>query len=161
MNREEKTELLGLLNDVFSKAESVVLAEYKGLTVAEADALRNAIREAGASIRVTKNRIARLAVKDTKFEGLADLFKGPIIMAYADDPISACKACVNFAKENEKLVIVGGALSDKALTVNDIKQLASIPSMDELRAKLVGLLQAPASKVARVIGEKKWQIWPN
>lgn len=150
MNREEKTELLGLLNDVFSKAESVVLAEYKGLTVAEADALRNAIREAGASIRVTKNRIARLAVKDTKFEGLADLFKGPIIMAYADDPISACKACVNFAKENEKLVIVGGALTDKALTVNDIKQLASIPSMDELRAKLVGLLQAPASKVARV-----------
>ena len=150
MNREEKTELLGLLNDVFSKAESVVLAEYKGLTVAEADALRNAIREAGASIRVTKNRIARLAVKDTKFEGLADLFKGPIIMAYASDPISACKACVNFAKENEKLVIVGGALTDKALTVNDIKQLASIPSMDELRAKLVGLLQAPASKVARV-----------
>ncbi len=150
MNREEKTELLGLLNDVFSKAESVVLAEYKGLTVAEADALRNAIREAGASIRVTKNRIARLAVKDTKFEGLADLFKGPIIMAYADDPISACKACVNFAKENEKLVIVGGALTDKALTIDDIKQLASIPSMDELRAKLVGLLQAPASKVARV-----------
>ena len=150
MNREEKTELLGLLNDVFSKAESVVLAEYKGLTVAEADALRNAIREAGASIRVTKNRIARLAVKDTKFEGLADLFKGPIIMAYANDPISACKACVNFAKENEKLVIVGGALTDKALTIDDIKQLASIPSMDELRAKLVGLLQAPASKVARV-----------
>ena len=150
MNREEKTELLAELNGIFQGAESVVLAEYIGLTVAEAMAARNAIREAGASIRVTKNRIARLAVKDTKFEGLADLFKGPIIMAYADDPISACKACVNFAKENEKLVIVGGALSDKALTVNDIKQLASIPSMDELRAKLVGLLQAPAAKMARV-----------
>ena len=145
MNREEKTELLGLLNDVFSKAESVVLAEYKGLTVAEADALRNAIREAGASIRVTKNRIARLAVKGTNFESLADLFKGPIIMAYAEDPISACKACVNFAKENEKLVIMGGALSSKALTIDEIKQLAAIPSMDELRAKLIGLLQAPAS----------------
>ncbi len=150
MNREEKTELLGLLNDVFNKAGSVVLAEYKGITVAEADALRNKIREAGASIRVTKNRIARLAVKDTNFAPLADLFKGPIIMAYADDPISACKACVEFAKENEKLVIVGGALTDKVLTINDIKQLASIPSMDELRAKLIGLLQAPAAKMARV-----------
>ena len=150
MNREEKSELLSLLNDVFSKAESVVLAEYKGLTVAEADALRSKIREAGASIRVTKNRIAKLAVKDTNFENLADMFKGPIIMAYAPDPIAACKACVEYAKENEKFVVVGGALSDKALTLDEIKQLASIPSMDELRAKLIGLLQAPAAKMARV-----------
>ena len=150
MNREEKTELLSLLNDVFSKAGSVVLAEYKGLTVAEANELRNKIREAGASIRVTKNRIARLAVKGTNYENLADMLKGPIIMAFADDPISACKACVEYAKENEKLVIVGGALTDKALSIAEIKQLASIPSMDELRAKIIGLLQAPASKVARV-----------
>ena len=151
MNREEKTELLGLLNDVFNKAESVVIAEYIGLTVAEAEELRAKIRETGASLRVTKNRIARLALKDTKFEGLADLFKGPVAMAYASDPIAACKACVEFAKNNEKLVIVGGALSDRMLSVDDIKALAAIPSMDELRAKLVGLLQAPASKVARVL----------
>ena len=151
MNREEKTELLGLLNDVFNKAESVVIAEYIGLTVAEAEELRAKIRETGASLRVTKNRIARLALKDTKFEGLADLFKGPVAMAYASDPIAACKACVEFAKNNEKLVIVGGALSDRMLTVDDIKALAAIPSMDELRAKLIGLLQAPASKVARVL----------
>jgi len=150
VNREEKTELLAELNGIFNGAESVVLAEYIGLTVAEADALRKKIREAGASLRVTKNRIARLALKDTKFEGLTDLFKGPVVMAYASDPIAACKACVQFAKENEKLVIVGGALSDKMLTMDEIKELASIPSMDELRAKLVGLLQAPASKVARV-----------
>ena len=150
MNREEKTELLGLLNEVFSNSESVVIAEYIGLTVAEAESLRKKIREAGASLRVTKNRIARLALKDTKFEGLADQFKGPIALAYADDPIAACKACVQFAKENEKLVIVGGALSDKTLSIEEIKELASIPSMDELRAKLIGLLQAPASKVARV-----------
>lgn len=150
MNREEKTELLAELNGIFNGAESVVLAEYIGLTVAEAEALRKKIREAGASLRVTKNRIARLALKDTKFEGLTDLFKGPVVMAYASDPIAACKACVQFAKENEKLVIVGGALSDKMLTMDEIKELASIPSMDELRAKLVGLLQAPASKVARV-----------
>jgi large subunit ribosomal protein L10 len=150
VNREEKTELLAELNGIFKGAESVVLAEYIGLTVAEAEALRKKIREAGASLRVTKNRIARLALKDTKFEGLADLFKGPVVMAYASDPIAACKACVQFAKENEKLVIVGGALSDKMLTLNEIKDLASIPSMDELRAKLIGLLQAPASKLARV-----------
>ena len=150
MNREEKTELLAELNGIFNGAESVVLAEYIGLTVAEAEALRKKIREAGASLRVTKNRIARLALKDTKFEGLADLFKGPVVMAYASDPIAACKACVQFAKENEKLVIMGGALSDKMLTIDEIKNLASIPSMDELRAKLIGLLQAPASKVARV-----------
>lgn len=118
--------------------------------MAEADELRNKVRDAGASLRVTKNRIARLAVKDTKFEGLADLFKGPVAMAYANDPIAACKACVEFAKNNEKLVIIGGALSDKALTLDEIKALAAIPSMDELRAKLVGLLQAPAAKLARV-----------
>ena len=150
MNREEKTELLNTLHEVFSNAESVVITEYLGLTVAEADELRNKVRDAGASLRVTKNRIARLAVKDTKFEGLADLFKGPVAMAYANDPIAACKACVEFAKNNEKLIIVGGALSDKALTLDEIKELAAIPSMDELRAKLVGLLQAPAAKLARV-----------
>ena len=150
MNREEKTELLNALHEVFSNAESVVITEYLGLTVAEADELRNKVRAVGASLRVTKNRIARLAVKDTKFEGLADLFKGPVAMAYANDPIAACKACVEFAKNNEKLVIVGGALSDKALTLDEIKELAAIPSMDELRAKLVGLLQAPAAKLARV-----------
>lgn len=150
MNREEKTELLNALHEVFSNAESVVITEYLGLTVAEADELRNKVRAVGASLRVTKNRIARLAVKDTKFEGLADLFKGPVAMAYASDPISACKACVEFAKNNEKLVIVGGALSDKALTLDEIKELAAIPSMDELRAKLVGLIQAPATKLARV-----------
>ena len=139
-----------MLHEVFSNADSVVITEYLGLTVAEADELRNKVRDAGASLRVTKNRIARLAVKDTKFEGLADLFKGPVAMAYANDPIAACKACVEFAKNNEKLVIVGGALSDKALTLDEIKELAAIPSMDELRAKLVGLLQAPAAKLARV-----------
>ena len=150
MNREEKSELLAELNGIFKASESVVVAEYIGLTVAEMEALRKKIRETGASLRVTKNRIARLALKDTKFEGLADLLKGPVALAYANDPIAACKACVQFAKENEKLVVVGGALSDKTLSIAEINELASIPSMDELRAKLVGLLQAPASKVARV-----------
>lgn len=150
MNREEKSELLAEFNGIFKDAESVIIAEYIGLTVAEADALRKKAREAGASLRVTKNRIARLALKDTKYESLADMFKGPVVMAYSSDPVAASKAFVQFAKENEKLVIVGGALSDKTLTLDEIKELAAIPSMDELHAKLIGLLQAPASKLARV-----------
>ena len=111
MNREEKSELLSELNELFSNSEVVVVSHYKGLTVQEVSELRNKIREAGAGFRVTKNRITRLALKGTKFEGLADLFTGPTAIAFANDPISACKVCVNFAKDNEKLIVVGGAMS--------------------------------------------------
>ena len=150
MNREEKTELLGELNELFSNSELVVVSHYKGLTVAEVSELRNNIRKAGAGFRVTKNRITRLALKGTKFENLADLFKGPTAIAFANDPISACKACVEFAKTNEKLIIVGGAMGTGVISVDEIKKLASIPSMDELRAKIIGLLQAPGAQLARV-----------
>ncbi len=150
MNREEKTELLGELNELFSSSELVVVSHYKGLTVAEVSELRNNIRKAGAGFRVTKNRITRLALKGTKFEGLIDLFKGPTAIAFANDPISACKACVEFAKTNEKLIIVGGAMGTGVISVDEIKKLASIPSMDELRAKIIGLLQAPGAQLARV-----------
>lgn len=150
MNREQKTELLGELNELFSSSELVVVSHYKGLTVAEVSELRNNIRKAGAGFRVTKNRITRLALKGTKFEGLIDLFKGPTAIAFASDPISACKACVEFAKTNEKLIIVGGAMGTGVISVEEIKKLASIPSMDELRAKIIGLLQAPAAQLARV-----------
>ena len=150
MNREEKTELLGELNELFSSSELVVVSHYKGLTVAEVSELRNNIRKAGAGFRVTKNRITRLALKGTKFEGLVDLFKGPTAIAFANDPISACKACVEFAKTNEKLIIVGGAIGTGVISVDEIKKLASIPSMDELRAKIIGLLQAPGAQLARV-----------
>ena len=150
MNREEKTELLGELNELFSSSELVVVSHYKGLTVAEVSELRNNIRKAGAGFRVTKNRITRLALKGTKFEGLIDLFKGPTAIAFANDPISACKACVEFAKTNEKLIIGGGAMGTGVISVDEIKKLASIPSMDELRAKIIGLLQAPGAQLARV-----------
>ena len=150
MNREEKSQLLSELNELFSGSELIVVAHYKGLTVKEVSELRDKIREAGAGFKVTKNRITRLALKGTKFEGIADLFTGPTAIAFANDPISACKACVNFAKDNEKLVIVGGANTAGVLSVNDIKTLASIPSMDELRAKIIGLLQAPGSQLARL-----------
>ncbi len=150
MNREEKKQLLSDLNELFNASELVVVSHYKGLTVAEVSELRNAIREAGAGFRVTKNRIAKLALKGTKFEGLTELFNGPTAIAFANDPISACKACVEFAKTNEKLVVIGGAMGTGVLSIDEINRLASIPSMDELRAKLIGLLQAPAAQLARV-----------
>ena len=150
VNRDEKKQLLDELHELLNGAEIVVISHYKGLTVAEVSELRDAVRKAGAGFRVTKNRITKLALKDTKFEGLADLFKGPTAIAFANDPVAACKACVNFAKDNEKLVILGGAMGSNTLSIDEIKRLATIPSMDELRAKLIGLLQAPAAKLARV-----------
>ena len=150
MNREEKTQLLAELNELFNTAETIVVSHYKGLTVEEVSELRNNIRKVGAGFRVTKNRITRLALKGTKFEALADLFVGPTAIAFANDPISACKACVEFAKTNEKLLVIGGGMGTGTLSVDDIKRLASIPSMDELRAKIIGLLQAPGAQLARV-----------
>ena len=150
MNREEKAELLSEMNGLISGSEAVVISHYRGLTVAEMGELRKKARELGAELRVTKNRITRLALKGTKFEGLDDLFKGPTIMAYSSDPISACKLCVQFAKENEKFLVVGGALSSGVLSMAEIERLATLPSMDELRAKIIGLLQAPGAALARV-----------
>ena len=150
MNREEKTQLLAELNELFNNAETIVVSHYKGLTVEEVSELRDNIRKVGAGFRVTKNRITRLALKGTKFESLADLFVGPTAIAFANDPISACKACVEFAKTNEKLLVIGGGMGTGVLSVDDIKRLAATPSMDELRAKIIGLLQAPAAQLARV-----------
>ena len=150
VNREEKAQLLSELNELFNGAEIVVVSHYKGLTVEEVSELRNNIRKAGAGFRVTKNRITRLALKGTKFEAIADLFTGPTAIAFANDPISACKACIEFAKTNEKLGVIGGAMGTGVLSLDEIKKLATIPSLDELRAKIIGLLQAPAAQLARV-----------
>ena len=150
MNREEKKQLLAELNELFNTAETIVVSHYKGLTVEEVSALRDNIRKVGAGFRVTKNRITRLALKGTKFEALSDLFVGPTAIAFANDPISACKACVEFAKTNEKLLVIGGAMGTGVLSVEEINRLATIPSLDELRAKIIGLLQAPGAQLARV-----------
>ena len=150
VNREEKAELLSEMNELISGSEAVVIAHYRGLTVAEMEALRKKARELGAGLRVTKNRITKLALKGTNFEALNDLFTGPAIMAYSSDPIAACKLCIQFAKENEKFLVVGGALSSGVLSMAEIERLATIPSMDELRAKIIGLLQAPGAALARV-----------
>lgn len=150
MNREEKAEMIGELNGVFSNASAVVITHYTGLTVAEMTDLRGKIREAGASYKVTKNRLAKIALEGTSYGGLADGFTGTTAISYSDDPVAAAKAVVEYAKKNDKLVIVQGAMGEQLLDANGVKALAELPSLDELRSKLIGLVLAPATKVAQV-----------
>ena len=150
MDRSQKEELVAELHKTFVDAEMVVVTHYSGLTVSEMEELRIQMLEAGAGFKVTKNRLTRLALKDTKFEGMTDMFKGPTGIAFSADPVSAAKVAVKFAKGNEKLIVVGGALGEEQLSVDAVKALAILPSLDELRGKIVGLLQAPATKIAGV-----------
>ncbi len=150
MERAEKQELVASLHDTLSNAASVVVVHYDGLSVAEMTSLRSHLREKGASFKVTKNRLTRLALEGTPYEGLSTLFTGPTAIGYADEPISAAKGLVDFAKGNEKLRILGGAMDGTVLDVDGVKALANLPSLDELRGKIVGLLQAPAQKLASV-----------
>lgn len=150
MDRAAKEELVAALNARFAASAAVIVTHQKGLTVAESQALRGAARTAGASYKVTKNRLAKLALKGTKFEGLAELLTGPTALATSEDPVAAAKVCFEFAKKNEKLIIVGGALGGQLLDAEGVENLAKLPSLDELRGRLVGLIQAPASKLASV-----------
>ncbi len=150
MDRAEKQELVASLHEVFSGAASVIVVHYDGLSVAEITNLRTQLREVGASLKVTKNRLTRLALKGTQYEGLADLFNGPTAIGYADDVIAAPKVLAEFAKKNEKLRLLGGGMGETVLDTDGVKALATMPSLDELRGKLVGLLQAPAQKLASV-----------
>ncbi|WND02801.1 50S ribosomal protein L10 [Temperatibacter marinus] len=158
MERNEKQELIGELNEVFANAESVVVVHYDGLTVAEITALRAQMREVGATLKVTKNRLTRLALKDTEYEGLADLFTGPTAVGYADDVVAPAKAIAEFAKNNEKLRIIGGGMGSTVLDVAGVQALATMPSLDELRGKLIGVLSAPAQKVAAVTAAPAGQL---
>jgi len=150
VERTEKQELIASMHETFGSAGSVVVCHYSGLTVVEMTSLREQMREAGASLKVTKNRLTRLALKDTEYEGIADLFTGPTVIGYADDAVSAAKTLAGFAKKNDKLTLLGGAMGDTVLDVDGVKALAELPSLDELRGKLVGLLQAPAQKLVGV-----------
>jgi large subunit ribosomal protein L10 len=158
VDRTEKEKLVASLNHVLSDAVSVVITRQSGLTVAESTGLRRRMREAGAGFKVTKNRLARLALKGTPFEALSPMFTGPTAIAYSRDPVAAAKVAVEFANANEKLVIVGGALGTKALDPEGVKALATMPSLDELRGRMIGLLQAPATKIARVLQAPAGQI---
>ena len=146
------------MNKLFGDNHLVVVAHQTGLTVAESSDLRRQMRDAGAEFKVTKNRLTRLALEGTKFEGIKDLFKGPTAIAVSADPVAAAKVTVEFAKKNDKLVVLGAGFGDEILDVDGVKALASLPSLDELRGKIVGLLQAPATKVAGVLQAPAGQL---
>ena len=158
MNRNEKTDLVNNLHDTFDNAASVVIVHCIGLTVEESTNLRTKMRNQNCNFKVTKNRIARIALKDTKYQHMDSMFKGPTAIGSSSDPVMAAKILVDYAKENEKLVIIGGGLEDKALSKIDVEALAKLPSLNDLRGKLVGLLQAPASKILRLSVEPASQV---
>ncbi|MCO6385895.1 50S ribosomal protein L10 [Aliihoeflea sp. 40Bstr573] len=158
MERAEKREFVTSLNGVFSNTGSVVVAHYAGLTVAQMNDLRSKMREAGGTVKVAKNRLAKIALQGTQSENIQDLFKGQTLIAYSDDPVVAPKVASDFAKTNDKLVIIGGAMGETALDADRVKALASLPSLDELRAKIVGMVQTPATRIAQVVNAPAGQL---
>jgi large subunit ribosomal protein L10 len=150
VDRAEKKESIDSLKGVFSAASVVVVAHYSGLTVAQMQTLRKQMKQAGAQVKVAKNRLAKIALEGTDVASIGSLLKGPTVIAYSGDPVAAPKVAIEFAKGNEKFVILGGAMGKTALNPDGVKALASLPSLDELRGKLVGLLVAPATKIAQL-----------
>ena len=158
MDRSQKADLVAELKHVFTDTSVVVVARNHGLSVAQSTDLRLKMRDAGAQYKVAKNRLALIALEDTQYKPIGDLLKGPTALATSSDPVAAAKVAVDFAKSNDKFEIVGGAMGDTLLDVNGIKALAALPSLDELRARIVGLVQAPAAKIARTVNEPGAQL---
>ena len=158
MDRAQKREAVTDLNGVFVNASCVVVTHYSGLNVAEISDLRGRMRNVGATFKVTKNRLTKLALEGTQYENLVDLFTGPTAIAFSDDPVSAAKVAVEYAKRNNKLVILGGAMGETVMDATDVNALAKLPSLDVLRATLVGLIQAPATKIAGVLQAPAGQL---
>ena len=151
MDRSQKAESVAYLTDLFNGAGAVVITRNLGMTVAQTTALRTKMREAGATYKVAKNRLAKLAIQDTDYAGIGEFFTGPTAVAASSDPVAAAKVIVEFAKTTDKIEILGGGMGSLVLDANGIKALATMPSLDELRAKLIGLIQAPATKIAQVV----------
>jgi large subunit ribosomal protein L10 len=158
VDRAAKRELVAALSGVLNETSVVVVAHHAGLNVAQMSALRRQMRQAGASLRVAKNRLVRIALDGTDVASIAPLLKGPTVLAYSADPVAAAKVAVDFARTNDKFVILGGALGANALNPDGVKALASMPSLDELRARLVGVLKAPATKVAQIASAPASQL---
>ena len=158
VDRTTKKEWVGSLHNTLSEVASVVVVRNSGLTVAEISDLRGKMRKAGAGFKVVKNRLTRLALTGTEYEKIADLFTGPTAIAFSKDPVAAAKIAVEFAKTNDKLVLVGGALGTNVLDVNGLKALATLPSLDELRGKLLGMIQTPATRIAGVLQAPAGQL---
>ncbi|HEX8655243.1 MAG TPA: 50S ribosomal protein L10 [Allosphingosinicella sp.] len=153
MDRAQKAEQVAALKQTFSEASVVVVTRNLGLTVAQSTALRNRMRDAGARFKVTKNTLTLIALEGTPYAPIGDLLTGPTALATSDDPVAAAKVAVDFAKTTDRFEIVGGAMGDTVLDLAGVRALAELPSLDELRARIVGLIQAPATKIARTINE--------
>jgi large subunit ribosomal protein L10 len=151
VERAAKSEQIASLGEIFKTTKVVVVAHYSGLTVAQMQTLRKQMRQAGASVKVAKNRLAKIALEGSDVASIAPLMKGPALIAFSGDPVAAPKVAVDFAKTHERFVILGGAMGKTTLDQNGVKALAALPSLDELRAIIVGLIQAPATKIAQVI----------
>jgi large subunit ribosomal protein L10 len=158
VEKAKKAEVVEDLKSVFAESGSVVVAHYSGMTVAQMGDLRSRARAVGASFKVAKNRLAVRALKGTAIEGISHLFKGPTGIAFSKDPVAASKVIAAYAKENDKLVILGGSVGAQALDVNGVKALAELPSLDALRGKLLGLILAPATKIAGVVQAPAGQL---
>jgi large subunit ribosomal protein L10 len=151
LDRAAKSELVASLGEVFKSTQVVVVAHYSGLTVSQMQTLRRQMKQAGASVKVAKNRLAKIALEGSDVASITPLLKGPTLIAFSGDPVAAPKVAVDFARAHERFVILGGAMGKTALDTNGVRALAALPSLDELRAKLIGLVQAPATKIAQVV----------
>jgi large subunit ribosomal protein L10 len=158
MNRTEKTAFIGDLNQKIASSSVVLVAHYKGLTVAEITDLRNKVRKIGAGFKVTKNKLTQRALVKTLFEPLSKMFVGPTAIAYSSDPVAVAKVLAEFAKANEKLVLLGGAFGETLLDGKKVVELSKMPSLDELRAKIVGMIQTPARRIATLLQAPAGQI---
>jgi len=158
VDRIEKREFVAELSSVFAETSMVVVTRNAGMTVADVTALRRKMREAGVSFKVAKNRLALLALDGTRFDGIGPLLKGPTALAWSQDPVAVAKVAVDFAKTNDKFVLLGGSLGSQVLDANGVKALSELPSLDALRAKILGLLNAPATKVAGVLQAPAGQL---
>ena len=150
MDRAEKKEAVQNLHEIFAKTSVVVVAQYSGLTVAQMQRLRKQTKQAGARVQVAKNRLAKIALEGTDVASIGPLLKGPTLIAHSSDPVAAAKAAVAFAKDNDRFVLLGGAMGRTALNVDGVRSLATMPSLDDLRARLVGLITAPATRLAQL-----------
>jgi large subunit ribosomal protein L10 len=158
VDRAEKSEMVSALNQVFSDTGVVVVAHYSGLNVAQMTTLRGRMKDAGASLKVAKNRLVKLALKGTDAEHISDLFQGATVIAYSKDPVAAPKVAAEFAKTNEKFVLLGGAMGRTSLDAKGVEALAALPSLDALRAKIVGIIQTPATRIAGVLQAPAGQL---
>ena len=158
MDRTEKREFVAALGQVFQETSMVVVTRNAGMTVAEVSDLRRRMLAAGANYKVAKNRLAALALDGTRFDGIKPLLQGPTALAWSTDPVAVAKTAVEFARTNEKLVVIGGALGTQTLDAAGVQALAELPSLDALRARLVGMIQTPATRIAGVLQAPGGQV---